>query len=112
MQGLREILASEVAPQKVQPIVSKLVLPLRMGLISRDPKIWNNSIEACQLLAEAAGESLVPHLHLMMGSFNSKMANKATREKVTQTLSIIEQAGGPEALKVIKTKIPAYTSMQ
>ena len=48
----------------------------------------------------------------MMGSFNSKMANKATREKVVQTLNIIEMAGGPEALKVIKTKIPAYTSMQ
>ena len=54
----------------------------------------------------------MPHLHLMMGSFNSKMANKAMREKVIQTLSVIEMAGGPEALKVIKTKIPAYTSMQ
>jgi len=87
------------------------VLPLRLGLTSKDSKIWNNAIEATQLLASAAQESLVPHLHLMMGSFNSKMANKLTREKVVQTLGIIEQAGGPDALKVIKTKIPAYTSM-
>ena len=63
-------------------------------------------------MANAAQDLFVPHLHLMMGSFNSKMANKATREKVVQTLNIIEMAGGPEALKVIKTKIPAYTSMQ
>ena len=55
---------------------------------------------------------MVPHLHLMMGSFNAKMANKLTREKVTTTLMIIEQSGGPEALKVIKQKIPAYVSMQ
>jgi len=87
------------------------VLPLRLGLTSKDSKIWNNAIEATQLLASAAQENLVPHLHLMMGSFNSKMANKLTREKVVQTLGIIEQGGGPDALKVIKTKIPAYTSM-
>ena len=54
------------------------------------------------MLAMVAGEELVPHLHLMMGSFNQKMANKLTREKVTQTLNIIEQAGGLNALKVIK----------
>jgi len=81
-------------------------------LTSKEPKIWNNAIEATQLLANAAQENFVPHLHLMMGSFNSKMANKLTREKVVQTLSIIEYAGGPEALRVIKTKIPAYSSMQ
>ena len=112
MQALREMLQAEVAPSKVAPIVSKVVMPLRQGLISKDPKIWSNAIEATQLLAVAAGESLVPHLHLMMGSFNSKMANKATREKVVMTLGAIERAGGPEALKVIKQKIPAYTSMQ
>ena len=90
MQALREALASELAPQKVQPIVSKIVMPLRQGLVSKDPKIWSNSIEATQLLASAAGEGLVPHLHLMMGSFNSKLANKTTREKVMLTLSVIE----------------------
>ena len=82
-----------------------------MGLTSRDSKIWNNAIEATQLLAAAAQDSFVPHLHLMMGSFNSKMANKATREKVIQTLHIIERSGGPDALQIIKTKIPAYSSM-
>ena len=87
-------------------------MPLRLGLTSKDGKIWNNSIEATQLLAKAARENLVPHLHLLMGSFNAKMANKLTREKVTATLGIIEQNAGPEALKVIKQKIPAYTSMQ
>ena len=112
IQALREMLANDVAYDKVPPIVSKIVLPLRLGLIAKDIKIWNNSIEACQLLASVAGEALVPHLHLMMGSFSSKMANKLHREKVTQTLNVIEQYGGPEAAKVIKQKIPAYSSMQ
>ena len=62
-------------------------------------------------MAQVAGEHLVPHLHLMMGSFNQKMANKTTREKITATLAILEQTGGQEALRVIKQKIPAYTSM-
>ena len=46
MQALREMLQSEGAEQRVQPVVSKIVLPLRMGLISKDPKIWSNAIEA------------------------------------------------------------------
>ena len=82
MQALREMLHTQSAPFKVVPVLSKLVLPLRQGLTSRDPKIWNNAIEATQLLANAAQENFVPHLHLMMGPFNSKMANKTTREKV------------------------------
>ena len=46
MQALREMLQSQGAEERVQPVVSKVVLPLRMGLISKDPKIWNNAIEA------------------------------------------------------------------
>ena len=111
MQALTEMLQNSVAPMNVAPMISKLVLPLRQGLISKDSKIWNNAIQATQLLAQAAGENITPHLHLMMGSFSSKMANKLTREKVTVTLGVIERYGGPEALKVIKQKIPAYASM-
>jgi len=46
MQALREMLETESAPEKVIPILQKLVLPLRQALISRDTKIWNNAIEA------------------------------------------------------------------
>ena len=90
MQALRELLQAANADQKVAPIVGKCIMPLRLGLTSKDSKIWNNSIEATQLLAKAARENLVPHLHLLMGSFNAKMANKLAREKVTATLGIIE----------------------
>ena len=55
MQALRELLMHEQAPEKVEPIVGKLILPLRMGLISKDAKIWANAIESLQLLAKAAG---------------------------------------------------------
>ena len=51
IQALREMLQADLAVEKVAPIVGKLVLPLRQGLINRDAKIWNNSIEATQLLA-------------------------------------------------------------
>lgn len=63
-------------------------------------------------MAQAAGLNFVSHVHLIMGSLSAKMANKATREKVIATLNIIEMAGGPDALKAIKQKIPAYASMQ
>ena len=90
VQALRELLQAQNAEQKVAPIVGKCILPLRLGLTSKDNKIWANSIEATQLLAKVAGDYMVPHLHLLMGSFNAKMANKLTREKITITLGIIE----------------------
>ena len=46
MQALREMLSVDSAPDKVGPMVSKLILPLRQGLISKNAQIWNNSIEA------------------------------------------------------------------
>jgi Parkin co-regulated protein len=37
--------------------------------------------------------------------------NKKVRESVMGVLNIIEQQGGKEALEVIRSKIPTYTSI-
>ena len=111
-QGAKELLEAEGASEKTIPIVQKLILPLRAGLTSRDIKIWNNAMDDLKLLAQVTGEHFVPHAHLILASLNSKLSNKNYREKVMEILSAIEASGGPEAVKVIKQKVPTYNSMQ
>ena len=69
-------------------------------------------MDLLKLLAQVTGEYLVPHVHLILASLNSKLSNKNFREKVMDILAAIESCGGPEATKVIKTKVPTYKSMQ
>ena len=69
-------------------------------------------MDLLKLLVQVTGESLVPHVHLILASLNSKLSNKNFREKVHDVLVTIESCGGPEATKVIKTKVPTYKSMQ
>ena len=102
---------AEGASEKTIPIVQKLILPLRAGLTSRDAKTWNNAMDNLKLLAQVTGEYFVPHAHLILASLNSKLSNKNYREKVMEILSAIETSGGPEAVKIIRTKVPTYTSM-
>ena len=68
-------------------------------------------MDLLKLLAQVTGEYLVPHVHLILASLNSKLSNKNFREKVMEILAAIESCGGPEAVKVIKTKVPTYKSM-
>ena len=111
-QGAKELLEAECASDKTIPIIQKLILPLRAGLTSRDMTIWNNSMDILKLLVQVTGENIVPQIHLILASLNSKLSNKNYREKVMDILVTLESSGGPEALKVIKQKVPTYNSMQ
>ena len=111
-QGARELLEAEGASDKTIPIVQKLILPLRAALTSRDAKTWNNAMDLLKLMCEVTGEHIVPHAHLILASLNSKLSNKNYREKVMEILMTLQNCGGPEAVKLIKQKVPTYNSMQ
>ena len=111
-QGARELLEAEGASDKTIPIVQKLILPLRAGLTSRDVKTWNNAMDLFKLMCEVTGEHIVPHAHLILASLNSKLSNKNYREKVMEILMTLQNCGGPDAVKLIKQKVPTYNSMQ
>ena len=111
-QGARELLEAEGASDKTIPIVQKLILPLRAALTSRDVKTWNNAMDLLKLMCEVTGEHIVPHAHLILASLNSKLSNKNYREKVMEILMTLQNCGGPEAVKLIKQKVPTYNSMQ
>ena len=62
------------------PITLKLVMPLRAALVNKDLKIFSNALEALKLLAEVAGDALMPHVHILLASLNSKLSDKKFRD--------------------------------
>jgi len=87
-------------------------MPLRSAFLSSDNVIWERALEALKLLAEVTGAGLVSHLHIILAQLNKRMTlNKRVRENVMGVLNIIEEKGGKEALDLIRSKIPTYTSI-
>lgn len=85
-------------------------MPLRGALVSRDLKIFANGLESLKMLAQVAGEALIVHVHILLASLNSKLSDKKFRDSVVSVLNAIECHGGKDACKVIKSKVPTYTS--
>jgi hypothetical protein len=111
-RALLELLQAPGATEKTLPIIQKLIMPLRSAFLSSDNVIWERALEALKLLAEVTGAGLVSHLHIILAQLNKRMTlNKRVRENVMGVLNIIEEKGGKEALDLIRSKIPTYTSI-
>ena len=63
------------------------------------------------MLAIVCQNELVKHLNILLAQLNNKLANKAIRDSVVECLNVIEKCCGPESTKLIKHKIPTYTSI-
>ncbi len=108
---LTELLQAEGASENSIPLVQKLMIPLRGALTSSDKTIYNKGLESLKLLAETVGGHLNPHMHILLAQLNKKLSDKTMREKVMSVLNVIEEQGGPEALKILRSKIPTYASI-
>ena len=75
-QGCIELMQAKGAAHKTVPVLGKLMMPLRMGLMSRDLKVNENAIEAVRVLAECCGTELIQHLGIFLAQLNSKIQNK------------------------------------
>ncbi len=76
--------------------------------MSSNPKIYEKGIEALQILTELVGENITEHIHLVLAQLSKGLTSKKFKDKVIDTLRILEEQGGPEMLKMIKSKIPTY----
>ena len=85
-------------------------MPLRGALVSKDLKIFGNALDALKLLAMVSGEALIAHVHILLASLNSKLSDKKFRDTVMTVLNAIERNGGKDGLKIIKSKVPTYTT--
>mmetsp|Transcript_14955 Transcript_14955/g.24927 ORF Transcript_14955/g.24927 Transcript_14955/m.24927 type:complete len:355 (+) Transcript_14955:59-1123(+) len=128
-QGIEDMLyASRGHPDRIKGVVPLLVRPLRnaLGKFDKDVLLW--TLKAIQQLItcnEGVGEVLMPYGKQFLAPISMFMAcNKNMGdsidygqrklddigEEIRKVLELMEEFGGPNALKYIKFSIPLYES--
>jgi len=96
---------------KVLPLLTRLVPPLKQALMSKDKEVVKGAFRAIQALSNSIKSHLNPHLKLILAPFSKWLNNAATKDLVLSTLHVLEENGHKEAYQQIKKKIPTYTSI-
>jgi len=110
--AIKDLLTAQDASRKTIPLVSKLIIPVRQALLRKEADVFDATLEAIGHLSYAVGPHLNAHLNVLLIQVNKKaFTNKVHREKIENLLRILEENGGPEALKLIKIKVPTYVSI-
>ncbi|KAK7109054.1 PACRG-like protein [Littorina saxatilis] len=109
--GFKEMLESQGAGSKAAPLLPKVVTPLRAALIHPNNDVFERALDGLGHLSNAVGPALNPHLKNVLMALSKRMMDKKYRDKVTDTLQLLEQNGGKEVLPVIKGKVPTYSSI-
>lgn len=109
--GFKEMLDTPDCANKVTFLLPKLTASLRTALAHTDTSVVDAGLEALSQLSGVTGPALNPHLNKLLVPVSKHMTNKKLKEKVVDTLHIIETNGGRECLPAIKSKIPTYTSI-
>ena len=110
-QCIRELLAAEGAKEKVEPILSKLIGPLKDAIKCDNPEIFGEAMNDLQILSNMVKDKLNKYVHFFLQNLNKKSFNPKYKERVFEVLKTLEENGGPEVFKEIKKKIPTYTSL-
>ena len=110
-QCIRELLAAEGAKEKVEPILGKLIIPLKEAIKCDNPEIFCEAMNDLEILSNMVKDKLNKYVHFFLQNINKKSFNPKYKEKVFEVLKTLEDNGGPEIFKEIKRKIPTYTSI-
>lgn len=97
--------------EKLIELLSKLVWPLRTALSSSNETICLNSLEILRGLSNKVGSHLNAHIKNVVTPIKRHMNNKKLKEKAIETLRCLEENGGQEVSKVIKSSIPTYSGV-
>ena len=109
-QCVRELLTAKGADEKVLPILGRLIPHLKNALTCDNPDTFVEAMNVVEMLSDLVGEHLNPYLHFFLQSINKRSFNLKYKERVFDLMRILEQNGGPDALKEIKKKVPTYMS--
>ena len=110
-QCIRELLAAEGAKEKVEPILGKLIIPLKEAIKCDNPEIFCEAMNDLEILSNMVKDKLNKYIHFFLQNINKKSFNPKYKDRVFEVLKTLEDNGGPEVFKEIKRKIPTYTSL-
>lgn len=111
--GFKEMCEAPGAAEKVIPLMTKLVGPLRSALSapSSEAGVFLAGLEAFEQLCSVAGIYIMPLLKVLLPPMGKQALVTKFRERVYAALQHVESCAGPEAHPLIKAKIPTYTSI-
>eukprot|EP01060_Flectonema_neradi_P017856 TRINITY_DN246_c5_g2_i2.p1 TRINITY_DN246_c5_g2~~TRINITY_DN246_c5_g2_i2.p1 ORF type:complete len:231 (+),score=30.30 TRINITY_DN246_c5_g2_i2:43-693(+) len=98
-----------IGERTVVPLLDRIVPPIRESLY--EPNCLAKGIQAVRLVSSAAGPHLNKYLPNILQGVARHLSNKVHRETIESLLISLEENGGPEASKIIKAKIPTYTTI-
>eukprot|EP00118_Oscarella_pearsei_P004426 m.18917 g.18917 ORF g.18917 m.18917 type:complete len:238 (+) comp27752_c0_seq1:71-784(+) len=110
-EGFKDLLQVQNAGEKTKPLLEKLVAPLRACLISSRADVFKAGLAALCQLSNATKEALNPYLKSLLSPISKRMLDKDLRDNATTALQQLEINGGQDALVVLKSKVPTYSSV-
>jgi hypothetical protein len=112
-QGLWELLEAPGSGNKIRPLLPAIAPPLRAALGSKAPGPYKLALGLIKKLAQLLGPALVPFLGLLLPPVAHHVLSSdiQVRELSYEALSECELNCGPLALKVIRSRVPTYSSV-
>ncbi|CAF0884458.1 unnamed protein product [Didymodactylos carnosus] len=110
-QGFQELLATINAKQKVLPLLTRLINPIKLALNSSEDELFEAALNALTQLSTIVGSELDKHLKTYLSILAKRMSKGKHRDFVANALNIFEENGGKDVLPIIKAKIPTYCSV-
>lgn len=106
--GFKELLGASGAIEKVIPLIERLTPPLRNALTSMKDPIYFAGLDAVAQLSATVGPAFNAQLKFLIAQIAKRANAKDYKDQITAVLHILEENGGQECLKLIKSKIPTY----
>lgn len=98
---------AEGVPDMFAPVIETIAAHIRKALLSENTTAAG--LKALLLLAAASGPLLQSSLGKLIPAMAKPLKDKKHSDTVAQCFALFEQNCGPEATKLIKSKIPTYS---
>jgi hypothetical protein len=102
-----DLLAAPGAAAKTVPLLARLMPPLRLALTSSDASVVKAGLLAVRQLVVCVQGAMVAYMAPLLVPINRHDANRLLRDEARETLLALDCCD-PDALAVIKSKLPAY----
>lgn len=110
-EGIKELLESLNSCKRATPLLKDIMGIVRESLIMNNDIIFNNALTALKLLSNCVKDNLDPYISSIITQINKK-SNTKFKPIINSLLATLEENGGENISKIIKSKIVTYNSIK
>ncbi|CUG90303.1 Hypothetical protein, putative [Bodo saltans] len=100
------VLRAEGCVDMFVPVAEPITSHIRKAMLA--PETFEAGLHALSLVLQKTGSLLTQHMAKIVPCLAKNYADKKKRDSIAAVLGLLEQQCGPEATKLIKSKIPTY----